>query len=86
MIDFLANLIGLPAETVQAAIGGYILRLMGAITSVLMLGLCMLIGAQVMRIDLRKAIDRVEDSPIAFAVLVVGHFLGAALIIAYAMG
>jgi hypothetical protein len=86
MIDFIAYLTGLPVETVQAAVGGYILRLLGAVTSVVMLGLCMLAGAKVMRIELRKSIDRVEDSPVAFAVLVVGHFLGAALIIAYAMG
>lgn len=86
MIDLLVWLTNLPAETIEAAIGGFILRLIGAMTSVFMLSLCALVGAKMMSIPLRKCVDRVEQNPMAFAVFVVGHFIGAAIIIAYAMG
>lgn len=46
-----------------------------------MLLVCMLLGAKLLRIDIYVAIDRVEKNPMAYAIFVVGHFLGAAYIL-----
>lgn len=42
---------------------------------------CMLIGAKLLRINIYEAIDKVEKNPMAFAIFVTGHFLGAAYVL-----
>lgn len=86
MNDLIALLTGLPPETVQAAVGGYLLRLLGALTSITMVSLCAVIGARVTGMNMRKAGDKLESNPMAYALYTVGHFIGCAVIIASAMG
>lgn len=86
MNDLIVWLTNLPPETVQAAVGGYVLRLLGALTALTLLLGCMMVGAKIIDIKMRKSVDKVENHPMAFAVYVGAHFLGAALIISAAMG
>lgn len=60
------------------------LKMMAALTAIGMLGVCALIGAYFCGINIKKAVDRVEDNPLAFAIFVTGHFIGAALVISAA--
>lgn len=61
--------IALFADMITASIG------------LLILLVCMLIGAKLLRIDIYEAINKVENNPLAFAIFVVGHFLGAAYVL-----
>ena len=61
--------VSLIADVVTAGIG------------LLTLLICMLIGAKLLRIDIYEAIDKVEKNPIAFAIFVTGHFLGASYVL-----
>ena len=60
------------------------LKMLAAVTAIGMLGVCELIGAWAFGIDIKKAVDNVEKHPMAYAVLVTGHFIGAALVISSA--
>ena len=62
--------ISLLADVITAGIG------------LLTLLVCMLIGAKLLRIDIYEAINKVENNPMAFAIFVTGHFLGAAHVLA----
>lgn len=86
LIELLVLATGLPTETVQAAVGGYLLRLLGALTGIAMLGVAMQVGAWWMGIKLRRAIDKVESSPVAFAILITGCTLAAAWVFATSLG
>lgn len=59
----------------------FLLKMLAAVTAIGMLGVCELIGAWAFGIDIKKAVDNVEKHPMAYAVLVTGHFIGAALVI-----
>ena len=58
----------------------YLLKLAGAIGGIAMLGACAYVGAHFCGIDIKKAVDNVEKSPVAFSIFVVGHFVGAAFV------
>lgn len=60
------------------------LKMLAAVTAIGMLGVCELVGAWAFGIDIKKAVDNVEKHPMAYAVLVTGHFIGAALVISSA--
>lgn len=60
----------------------YFLKMAGAVGAIGMLGACAWMGAKFCGVDIKKAVDNVEENPVAFAVFVVGHFIGAA----YVMG
>lgn len=60
------------------------LKMLGASVAICILGICAIIGAKVCGIDIKKAVDLVEKNPTAFAILVTGHFIGAALVISSA--
>lgn len=55
--------------------------LFSAAMGLLMLLCCMLVGAKLLGIDIYAAIDKVENHPVAYAILVTGHFLGAAYVL-----
>lgn len=61
--------IALLADVITAGIG------------LLTLLVCMMIGAKLLRIDIYEAINKVENNPMAFAIFVTGHFLGAAFVL-----
>lgn len=61
--------IALLADMITAGIG------------LLTLLVCMMIGAKLLRIDIYEAINKVENNPMAFAIFVTGHFLGAAFVL-----
>lgn len=60
------------------------LKMLAALTALFMLAICAIIGAKFCDIDIKKAVDRVEQNPLAFSILVTGHFVGAALVVSSA--
>lgn len=70
MLAIQGKTISLIADVVTAGIG------------LLTLLVCMLIGAKLLRINIYEAIDKVENNPLAFSIFVVGHFIGASLVLA----
>ena len=62
----------------------FALKMLAAITAIGILAGCAANGAWLCGIDIKKAVDRVEANPMAFSILVTGHFIGAALVISSA--
>lgn len=60
------------------------LKMLAAVTAIGILAACAGVGAWLCGIDIKKAVDRVEQNPLAFSILVTGHFIGAALVISSA--
>lgn len=60
------------------------LKMLAVISALGMLLAAELVGAKVFQIDLKKAVDNVETHPLAFSILVTGHFIGAAIVAASA--
>lgn len=65
----------------EATTIGFIVKLSHALVAIALLGACEVIGAWLFGIDIKQAVDNVEKNPMAYALLVTGHFLGAALVI-----
>lgn len=63
---------------------GHTLKMLAALTALIMLAVCAIIGAKFCGIDIKKAVDLVEKHPLAFSILVTGHFIGAALVVSSA--
>lgn len=64
----------------------YFLKMAGALGAIAMLGACAVVGAKFCGVDIKKAVDNVEKDPKAFAIFVVGHFIGAAYIMGSVWG
>ena len=62
----------------------FALKMLAAVTAIGILAACAAVGAALCGIDIKQAVDRVEKNPMAFSILVVGHFIGAALVISSA--
>lgn len=62
----------------------YAFNMLQALGALVMLLVCELVGAKVFQIDLKKAVDRVEQNPVAFSLFVTGHFFAACTVIAAA--
>jgi len=62
----------------------FLLKMLAAVTAIGILATVAAIGAWLCGIDVKKAVDRVEQNPMAFSILVTGHFIGAALVISSA--
>lgn len=60
------------------------LKMLAACAAIGALGLCGLVGAYFCGINIKEAVDRVEKNPLAYAIFVTGHFIGAALVISAA--
>jgi hypothetical protein len=72
-------------EMLELALQGKSISLLADIITagvgLLMLLVCMLIGSKLLRINIYEAINKVEKNPIAFAIFVTGHFIGAAYVL-----
>lgn len=62
----------------------FLLKMLAAVTAIGILAACAGVGAWLCGVDIKKAVDRVEQNPLAFSILVTGHFIGAALVISSA--
>ena len=62
----------------------FALKMLAAVTAIGILAACAAAGAWLCGIDIKEAVDRVEKNPMAFSILVTGHFIGAALVISSA--
>lgn len=62
----------------------YLINMAQAVGALLMLLICELVGARVFKIELEKAVNRVEENPIAFSLFTTGRFIGACMVIAAA--
>lgn len=71
----------MPEFLLEATAIGFLVKLLGAMIAIAMIGICALVGAWFCGIDIKEAVNRVEENPMAFSIFVTGHFLGAALVV-----